>query len=312
MTGNVPAAPPQKSRITPAGCAGCLGVVMAVPFLALAFSIGRKALASPARSAAGPDMRMLLFAVFLGLTVLFTVVVPIMRAGRQLTNLDARKGEAPDRPWLWRADWASRRIVGSYGQGAARQWVLALFWNAITLPILYAVVKGALATGDTKQLLALIFPAVGLWFLGTAIRTTARAWRYGQTVLELTTLPGAIGGTLEGTVRVGRGLDPAAVVRVELASVRRTTRLAGRGGRSVSERKLWRSGELTPEVRREAQGTAIPIAFAIPSDAVPSGDQSAEGTVLWRVSARASAPGVDYAATFDVPVFHAAAAEERG
>jgi hypothetical protein len=303
--------PPGKSRVTAAGCAGCLGIVMAVPFLALAYSVGRQAMAPVARGAAGPDVRMLGFAVLLALTVLFTVVVPTMRARRQLTDLDARKGVAPDRPWLWRADWASRRIAGSYTQGKARGWVVAVIWNAMALPASYAVVTGALATGDRKQLLALVFPAVGLWLLGAAMRPTARAWRYGTTMLELTTLPATIGGTLEGTIRVGRGLEPAAGVRVQLASIRRVTRLAGKS-RSVSERTLWQSGPLAPEVRREAEGAAMPIAFTIPGDAVPSGDENADGTVYWRLIARSPARGVDYAATFDVPVFHPAAVEERG
>jgi hypothetical protein len=306
MSTKVTIAPTGKSRFTAAGCAGCMGILMALPFIAFAIFFGSRAMSQMAHGQTSQGMPMAVFAVALGLSVLFTVIVPVFRARRALNELDARKSAAPDQPWLWRADWASRRIVGSYSRQLGRRWVFALFWNAIALPGSYVIAKRALATGNAAQLLVLAFPAFGLWILGAAVRSTLRAARYGRTVLELSTLPGTIGGRLEGTIRVGRIQEPPNSVRMELACVRRLTRSAGRS-QSVRETTLWQNGQLIPAVGGETGGLAIPFAFSIPVDAVPTGDQNGSGTVHWRVRAGAEAPGVAYAATFEVPVFRTAA-----
>jgi hypothetical protein len=59
------------------------------------------------------------------------------------------------------------------------------------------------------------------------------------------------------------------------------------------------------QVSRDASGmgTAIPVAFAIPADAVACDDRDSDNRVLWRLELSAGVPGVDYAASFDVPVF---------
>jgi hypothetical protein len=52
--------------------------------------------------------------------------------------------------------------------------------------------------------------------------------------------------------------------------------------------------------------TTIPVAFAIPGDAEPCDDRDPRNRVLWRLDVTASVPGVDYASTFEVPVFRTA------
>lgn len=50
---------------------------------------------------------------------------------------------------------------------------------------------------------------------------------------------------------------------------------------------------------------AMPIAFRIPGDVQASDDSNPSDQVIWRLGVRAEVPGVDYQATFDVPVFDA-------
>ena len=56
---------------------------------------------------------------------------------------------------------------------------------------------------------------------------------------------------------------------------------------------------------RDYQGmkTAIPIAFKLPITVEPSDSTDANNRVVWRLQVAASVPGVDYAASFEVPVF---------
>jgi hypothetical protein len=54
----------------------------------------------------------------------------------------------------------------------------------------------------------------------------------------------------------------------------------------------------------------LPVAFAIPPEAAPCDPITAGDRTLWRLIVSASVPGVDYAATFEVPVFRTAASAD--
>jgi hypothetical protein len=112
-----------------------------------------------------------------------------------------------------------------------------------------------------------------------------------------------VGHALEGTVRTPAGLRPSDGFRVVLSCIRRTTSGSGRN-RSTTESVLWQD-------ERQVSGSAlgVPVAFAIPADAVPSDPSRDADRTLWRLAVSADVPGVDYAATFEVPVFHTAASD---
>jgi hypothetical protein len=45
------------------------------------------------------------------------------------------------------------------------------------------------------------------------------------------------------------------------------------------------------------------VEFQIPSDCEPSDERNPNDRTLWRLTASAKVPGIDYSATFEVPVF---------
>jgi hypothetical protein len=140
------------------------------------------------------------------------------------------------------------------------------------------------------------------------VKATLRLRRYGVSVLELNTTPAAVGHGLTGVVRTTSALRVAGGFRVTLTCIRRVVRRSGKH-RSTSETILWQEERrLAGEVSRRPAGmtTAIPIAFAIPEDATPCDDRDPRDRVLWRLEVSASVPGVDYACTFEVPVFRTA------
>ena len=96
-----------------------------------------------------------------------------------------------------------------------------------------------------------------------------------------------------------------------LTCVRRVTTGAGKN-RSTSERVLWQEEQRTPgRQTRSAEGmvTSIPVAFELPADAEPCDSTNPRDQVVWRLSVSAEVPGVDYASTFEVPVFRTAESE---
>ena len=216
------------------------------------------------------------------------------------TLRDTHAGE----PWRWRPDWAAGRVEDGSRAIASFAWVFAILWNLISLPAGYFGVREALQKHNYAALLALLFPAVGIGLLVWAIRSTLRYRRYGVSRFDLTTIPGVVGHSLTGTVRLSEALRPAEGFAVTLACIRRRTTGSGKS-RSTSETILWQEDR-----RVQATGTAIPLSFAIPADALPSDDSDANDRLVWRLSVSADVPGVDYGSQFEVPVFRTAASDQ--
>jgi hypothetical protein len=190
-------------------------------------------------------------------------------------------------------------------------WAFAVFWNLISIPSAWLAVRAAVTEGERAALIALIFPIVGFGLLIWALRATLRYRRYGVSVLELHAVPGVVGRAISGLVQTTSALQPPDGFEVQLRSVRRVTRGSGKN-RSTSETVLWE------ETRRVAgrQGrtprgmmTSIPFAFPIPRDAEPCDASNPRDVVLWWLRVAASVPGVDYEASFEVPVFRTATSD---
>jgi hypothetical protein len=227
-------------------------------------------------------------------------IATVLAGRRRVEEAFAREARYPDAPWLWREDWASRRITDASRTEMWSAWVFTALWNLVSIPSAVLAVRAALNEGNHAALIALLFPVVGAGLLVWAVRATLRYRRFGVSRLDLATLPAVVGHVLEGTLRTPDGLRPAEGFRVVLSCIRRVT-TGSRDNRSTSENVLWEE-----EQRASGTGVAIPVTFAIPADAAPSDPGRAADRTLWRLSVTADVPGVDYAATFEVPVFRTA------
>ena len=248
-----------------------------------------------------------------GLLTIFTLVfggvgfggiAAVIAGRRRVEDGLAREARHPDAPWLWRDGWASRQITDTSRPQMWLAWGFAALWNLVSLPSAILAVRAALHEGHRAGLIALLFPLVGAGLLVWAVRSTLRYRRYGVSRFDLTTLPAAVGHALEGTVRTPAGLRPADGFKVVLSCIRRVTTGSGRD-RSTSESVLWQD-----ERQVAGTGVGVPVAFAIPPDAAPCDATQSSDRTLWRLAVSAEVPGVDYAATFEVPVFRTAASDQ--
>jgi hypothetical protein len=289
---------------------GCL-VLFFLPFVGIGLFTAAQAIQ---RGAAGNWREALFFGLF-GLT--FTAVgIGGIAAGlagrRKLREQAAVEAKHPDRPWLWRQDWASGRIMDAGRTTVAFAWFFTVFWNLVSLPAGYFGVQTVLEKGEYVALLALLFPTIGAGLLVWAIRETIRYKKYGSSQLQLSTIPGVVGRTLAGTVSVPGTMTAVGDYVATLSCVHQVTSGSGKS-RSTTENVLWQDERRVQGVTSRKPGgmvTDVPIAFQIPSDVRPSDASDIRDTVAWQLRVSAEMPGVDYESTFEVPVFHTAASDE--
>jgi hypothetical protein len=300
----VSAAAPAFRAGSPTGTAlalGC-GVLFLLPFAGFGVFAAVKAMGAAQAGDWGQAGYGAIFALVFG-GVGFGGLVGLAAGRRRLIQAEALKARNPDAPWLWRADWAQGRITDSSRTEMWTAWAFTAFWNLVSFP--GAVLGGwhAVQAGNRLAWLAFLFPAVGVGLLAWAVRATLRYRRYGTSRLDLSTLPGAVGHVLEGTVRTPSDIRPAGGFQVSLSCIRRETTGTGKS-RSTTERVLWQ------EERRSMGGAGgLPVAFAIPHDASPCDASDPDNRVLWRLRVTGDVPGVDYAASFEVPVFRTSATD---
>ena len=226
--------------------------------------------------------------------------------GRKAKEQEIVGSRYPDQPWLWRHDWASGRIDDTSRGTLWTSWIFAIFWNLISVPAGFVGVRAALLEGNTAGYVSLLFQIVGLGLLIWAVRSALRYQKYGVSRLELSTIPGQIGGSLAGAVRVTVLLRPAADFAISLTCTRRETSGSGKNS-STNETILWQEeGHAVGEASRDISslGTRIPFTFRIPADVPGSDSADPSSQIVWRLRLAAGVPGVDYDAVFEVPVFH--------
>jgi hypothetical protein len=291
-------------RTTPGGTTAALGciVLFLLPFAAAGVFAAVQALRA-ARSADWGQAGFLTIFVLVFGGVGFGGLTAVALGWRRVAEAEDREARHPDAPWLWRADWASGLITDSSHSEMWTAWVFAALWNLVSVPSAVLAVRAAMHEGNRLALIALLFPIVGLGLVVRAVRATLRYRRFGTSPFALSTVPGVVGHALEGTVRAPAGLRPAEGFRVVLSCIQRETTGSGKN-RSTTERILWQD-----ERRTMGGGAGIPVAFAIPPDAAPTDPGRASSGVLWRLQLTGEVPGVDYVATFEVPVFRTPASE---
>jgi hypothetical protein len=235
----------------------------------------------------------------------FGGLIGLRIASRRLKEEADRKASHPDEPWLWKPSWAARRIDDSGGEEMLGAWIFAGLWNLISFPSAYFGVREAITRDKPAAYIVLLFPLAGTWLLWRAIGTTLRRRKYGVSHFELSTLPGAIGRTLDGTARTTMQSLPAEGFQVRLTCLRLVTSGSGKS-RSTSERILWQDEQRVGgmQVRDfSGMGINIPVSFRLPHDVEPCDTTDPNNRVIWRLTVSAEVPGIDYTATFEVPVF---------
>jgi len=211
----------------------------------------------------------------------------------------------PERPWLWKEEWATGEIKSSTKALMLFVLFFAAMWNAIAIPMSAIVLNEAvLGDGDRKGLIVLLFPAVGLLLIAWAAYLVIQWRKFGRSVFRMAEVPGVIGGKLSGVVEVPVNIRPEGGFHLTLNCINKRTTGSGKN-RSTHEHVLWQDTRVVSRELYEDDPTrtAIPVAFGIPYDARATDSSDSNNEIIWRLEAKAAVAGVDFHAQFDVPVF---------
>lgn len=232
--------------------------------------------------------------------VIPTAMIFLFRAQQKRTEAAAQTQRADPTPWRRREDWAKGEIAGAENQLACGFFVAAAATIVLGVAFSGFFPGGGELSAFTGTINILFFgvPAVLMIVLG--IRATSRQKKFGRSVFKMSSMPGVIGGGLEGKIEIGARLEPADGFTLRLRC------FTGIGsGRNSRTRTLWENQQ---QVRFSASAddpthSAIPVSLEIPAGCEETDSANPDNHIYWQLEARAAVPGVNYLARFEVPVF---------
>lgn len=235
-----------------------------------------------------------------------TMLLGLLSALDKAKDIARRKGEFPEEPWRWRADWDKGTLKGALPSRIYLQWIFGLVFSATGAVLIYNW-QDVMKDGPEGYVF-LSVPILGALIVLPAIFVTLRRWKWREAICELQTIPGAIGGRLVATIRTP--VTPAEIDAIETRltcyyySLKSGTD-TGHGMRT----ELWRDSQTIPmtSLRIDAQGNAlIPVDFAIPTTCEASTAEMKSERVQWELAISGTASGINLSSMYIVPVFQVA------
>ncbi len=215
---------------------------------------------------------------------------------------NAEEKLSADVPWMRRKDWACGRIRSAGVAELILGWVVAGLWNGFMLTLI--IVFWGDPRDENVVKVVLLFELIGLGILVWVVRRTWAWLRYGGAVLELASIPGVIGGTLEGLIQTGIRTYPTKPVQLVLTCLR-SRRVKRRKESTTTTDILWQTDRDVEAGRftRGPRGLAIPVHIAIPYGLPCSDSSDSDNEIHWQLMISSDLPGIDFRAEFPVPVF---------
>ncbi|MCL2649008.1 MAG: hypothetical protein FWD61_18750 [Phycisphaerales bacterium] len=236
--------------------------------------------------------------------------------GRQIQRQDAFRRRHPDEPWLWNAKWAGGRIRNSDWTKVYHNYLIAAFLLAFPLTVFThkqntveirparANRQAIVVSNNAAMYFAMGFSLAGAAYLIYAGVNTWRLVKFGASTLQLATFPGVIGGQLVGVIYTQHKVPASDGYHLRLQCIHRVITGYGRYSR-VKETPVWEAENTMARgvMDEDMSRTAIPVGFRIPGYCRPSDVLPSRDRIYWQLQVLAKVPGLNYRATFVVPVF---------
>lgn len=220
----------------------------------------------------------------------------------------AAEGNGAER-WQRDARWRDGHIRATFGELDGICLGGALVWNLITWPA--AMLTVGQAQGDLGQIAMIaVFPLIGVAFAIAAGYIMLRRFKYGRVILRPAQLPLTLGGWHAVEASGNRPIMLSGRVSCLLSCKQMVYFGSGRN-RKGQERILWQHhwSEDPEQLTRSSEGWTLPLRLPLPSD-VPAMDEARD--ISWQLELRAPTTGIDFTATFTLPVLADAPAAQTG
>lgn len=201
-------------------------------------------------------------------------------------------------PWQQVPDWANP-VVSASRAGLWGVGLFALFWNAISLPLVFAL-PAEIAKGNTLALVGYLFPLIGAAILVLFVIKLARWRRFGAAPFTLDPWPGSIGGQLAGHLDLRLPWQQDLLVRAELCCLHSYYTGSGKSRKQVQSLVWQKAGiaSLAPLQR----GCRVSVCFDIPAG-LPESEPVGNDYHHWRLRLSAPLAGADLDLSYELPVF---------
>jgi len=152
-----------------------------------------------------------------------------------------------------------------------------------------------------------LLPLAGLFLVGQSLLIWMREAKFHNVRLTFSSFPGVLGGHFSGRVESAFLLPAGDPVDLVLSCVRSYVSDSG-SHRTRWENVLWQSKQtVAPYVG--GSGSYVPVDFTVPYEGRPSDASNPNDEIFWRVTANAALPGLNFLATFRVPIFKTEASD---
>jgi hypothetical protein len=276
---------------------GCFAV-MAVPFLGISALVILFMLGVIGDGSIGDDMPLavaLLFGGGFGAAGLWLLVSGIQGERRERRLRQARRLH-PDEPWRWEFP-AGNRIEDDARQRTLSAFIFPILWFAFVIP--FHLVFGLDVT-------VILMDLAGALVLAQAIYVLVRYLRFGRSELELGRVPFFQGEMFEAELLPTRALARLERVTVTLHCVEERTETSGSGKQRRHEVNGYELYAVTEQLDTHVlgDGGSLKLRFQLPSSPAQLGTALHERpSRYWELVVKSELKGVDYQATFLVPIY---------
>src|SRR3990167_6335306 len=242
------------------------------------------------------ELRLLMTVVLIGIPGVLLTAARL--EGWRQAESEARRERHPGKPWLWREDWASFAIRDE--ASFRRNW----FWSAIvglaTLPVLAAAPNFV----REPQPGPLVTLAVAGGVLTYMTYKGLRRLKYGTSLCRLEGIPILPGQAFRGAVETSVACPSPGGFRVELSySVEYREHDSSRDTTVDVRKVIWKDEQIVHSTERGPHGVRVPFSWTLPVDPPRPRLPLPPGKEQWWLNVSAATPGIDYSATFELPVF---------
>jgi hypothetical protein len=208
----------------------------------------------------------------------------------------------PGRPWRADRRWSRFEIQDFPAKRCFSRLLVGIFFGMFVGVFWIAMGRGNEVPLFIKGILGL-FTLIPVGMLVSAVYHFGHTVKYGNSRLVFKQIPLVLGQESYALLTVKSHIPAEKGVELKLRCIRRELVKHGRKS-SISEQELYSETKIEPEdlAARTGRGAVIPVRFRIPADQpeTSSGDLP---NIIWKLSAVAVTPGIDYFAEFEVPVY---------